>query len=53
MRALGVASFCRGKNSLFNTVLNFVSLFNIGKMFLPYLTPTLNFVPNITLSSIF
>ena len=43
---------CQRKNSLLNTILNVVSLFNTGKLFLPYITPNLNFVPFVTLSSI-
>ena len=43
--------YCR-ENSLFNTILNFVFLFDTEKLFLPYLTTFLNFMPFITLSSI-
>ena len=41
-----------GNNSLLNTILNFVSLFDTEKLFLPYVTTSLNFMPFITLLSI-
>ena len=41
-----------GKNSLFNTILNFVSLFDTEKLFLPYPTLCLKFMPFTTLLSI-
>lgn len=40
------------ENSLFNTVLNFLALFDTEKLFLSYITRSLNFVPFVTLSSI-
>ena len=47
------SAFVFRENSLFNTVLKFIALFNTGKLFLPYLVPSLNFMLFITLSSIF
>ena len=41
------------ENSLFNTTLKCISLFDTRKLFLPYLTRGLNFMPFMTLLSIF
>jgi hypothetical protein len=39
----------RRENSLFDTTLNFTSLFDTGNIFLLYLTPCVNFFPYMTL----